>query len=111
VGLAVATRLVGVVGILVIAVMMTVGFGDFGGVVQRLFVARLCGAPVVPACRRWQVSPVARRRQPTGVGSNRSAMFASPQYSTIRPSSRRNTSMPVRVTVRPLGAAPNSSPT
>jgi hypothetical protein len=51
-GLAVATRLVGVVGVLVIAMMMTVGLGDVGGLVQRLFIASLFGAPVVLA--GWQ---------------------------------------------------------
>jgi len=49
-GVAVATRLVGVVGLLVITAMMTVGLGDFGGLVQRLFIALLFGAPVVLAC-------------------------------------------------------------
>ena len=48
-GLAVATRLVGVVGVLVIAMMTTVGLGDMGGLVQRLFVALLFGAPVLLA--------------------------------------------------------------
>jgi hypothetical protein len=48
-GVAVATRLVGVVGLLVIAAMTTLGLGDLGGLVQRLFVALLFGAPVVPA--------------------------------------------------------------
>jgi hypothetical membrane protein len=46
-GLAVATRLVGVVGVLVIAMMTTVGLGDVGGLVQRVFIASLFGAPVV----------------------------------------------------------------
>jgi hypothetical membrane protein len=52
-GLAVATWLVGVVGVLVIAMMTTVGLGDMGGLVQRLFVALLFGAPVLLAgCRQ-----------------------------------------------------------
>jgi len=63
---AVATRLVGVVGLLVIAAMMTVGLGDFGGLVQRLFIALLFGAPVAPVCLQRTVAatgaPVGRSR-------------------------------------------------
>ena len=47
--LADATRIVGGVGVLVIAMMMTVGFGDVGGLVQRPFVALLFGTPVLLA--------------------------------------------------------------
>ena len=54
-GPAVATRLVGVVGGLVIATIMTVGLGAVGGLVQRLFVALLFGAPVVLAARPHDV--------------------------------------------------------
>jgi hypothetical membrane protein len=69
-GLAVATRLIGVFGTLVIAAMMTVGLGDLGGLVQRLFIALLFGAPVVLGCRsgrpraRWAVTeaPVGKSR-------------------------------------------------
>ena len=66
-GVAVATRLVGVVGMLVIAAMMTVGLGDLGGVVQRLFIALLFGAPVALtgwSRIRWAVTgtPVGRSR-------------------------------------------------
>jgi hypothetical protein len=39
--------------------MVTVGLGDFGGVVQRLFVALLFGAPVVLASGQRQVAAVA----------------------------------------------------
>ena len=64
--MAVATRLVGVVGLLVIAAMMTVGLGDFGGLVQRLFIALLFGAPAAPACLQRTVAatgaPVGRSR-------------------------------------------------
>ena len=52
-------RLVGVVGLLVIAAMMTVGLGDLGGVVQRLFIALLFGAPVALtgwSRTRWAVT-------------------------------------------------------
>lgn len=55
-GAAVATRLVGVVGLLVIAAMMTVGLGDLGGLVQRLFIALLFGAPVALACLQRTVA-------------------------------------------------------
>lgn len=58
-GSAVATRLVGIVGILVIAAMVTVGFGDLGGLVQRLFVAMLFGVPVVLAGWPRRVAAVA----------------------------------------------------
>jgi FtsH-binding integral membrane protein len=66
-GVAVATRLVGVVGMLVIAAMTTVGLGDLGGVVQRLFIALLFGAPVALtgwSRIRWAVTgtPVGRSR-------------------------------------------------
>jgi hypothetical membrane protein len=47
--LAVPTRLSGLVAILVIAMLLTVGFGDVAGVVQRLFVALLFGLPVLLA--------------------------------------------------------------
>jgi hypothetical protein len=66
-GVAVATRLVGVVGMLVIAAMMTVGLGDLGGVVQRLFIALLFGAPV--ALTGW--SRIRRAATGTPVGRSR----------------------------------------
>jgi hypothetical protein len=51
----------------VIGAMMTVGLGDLGGVVQRLFIALLFGAPVVLtgwSRIRWAVTgtPVGRSR-------------------------------------------------
>jgi hypothetical membrane protein len=47
--LAVPTRLTGLAAFLVIAAMMTVGFGEFGGLVQRPFIALLFGWPVLLA--------------------------------------------------------------
>ncbi|WP_432496628.1 DUF998 domain-containing protein [Kineococcus gypseus] len=47
--LATATRLVGLAAVLVIAALMTVGFGDVSGLVQRPFVAVLFGWPVLLA--------------------------------------------------------------
>jgi hypothetical protein len=43
----------------VIAAMVTVGLGDFGGVVQRLLIALLFGVPVALASRQRQVAAVA----------------------------------------------------
>ena len=41
-----------------IAAMMTVGLGDLGGVVQRLFIALLFGAPVALTGWRRTVAAV-----------------------------------------------------
>jgi hypothetical membrane protein len=47
--LAVPTRVAGLVAFLMIAMMVTVGFGDVAGLVQRLFIALLFGLPVLLA--------------------------------------------------------------
>lgn len=47
--LAVATRLAGMAAFTVVALMVTVGFGDVGGLVQRTLVALVFGSPVLLA--------------------------------------------------------------